>query len=150
MVRYGVFLTSFYNPHSPHYCRKNKLILTEMGARSWFRAPRSWHVRNAGTQILYRNAERERIETIISRFCEEIKNILTPPPYTNTQQHFLFFCPFYTASINSNQCCGAGPFLTGSGSKYFFHRLRLQLLKKRRLSTIIFFFIHSFLLPRKI
>ena len=25
-----------------------------------------------------------------------------------------------------NQCCGAGPFLTGSG--YFFHRLRLQLI----------------------
>ena len=29
---------------------------------------------------------------------------------------------------NYSQCCGAGPFLTGSGSEYFFHRLRLHLL----------------------
>ena len=26
-----------------------------------------------------------------------------------------------------DQCCGDGPFLTGSGSEYFFHRLRLRL-----------------------
>ena len=29
--------------------------------------------------------------------------------------------------VIENQCCGAGPILTGSGSEYFFHRLRLRL-----------------------
>ena len=36
--------------------------------------------------------------------------------------------------LSSNQCCGAGPFLTGSG---FFSPARASL--KRRLSAIIFF-----------
>ena len=30
--------------------------------------------------------------------------------------------------LSHQQCCGAGPFLTGPGSEYFFHRLWLQVL----------------------
>ena len=47
-------------------------------------------------------------------------NVAAPQSLNYTQSH--------------RQCCGAGPFLTGSGSEYFFHllrlRLRLQLLSK--------------------
>ena len=51
-----------------------------MGAHSWFRVPallRSWHFfRNANFVQERGNAERERIGTLISRSCEEIKNTL--------------------------------------------------------------------------
>ena len=42
-------------------------------------------------------------------FCLTLAPTLTPTP-----------------TPTPTQCCGAGPFLTCSGSEYFFHRLRLR------------------------
>ena len=46
-----------------------------------------------------------------------------------------------------SQCCGTGPFLTGS--EYFFHWLRLQLQQKKALNHLKKFLLHSFFLTRK-
>ena len=48
----------------------------------------------------------------LKKFGFQVCNILEPDPDPNY--------------FNSDQCCGAGPFLTGSG--YYFRGLRLQLL----------------------
>ena len=49
-----------------------------------------------------------------------------------------------------NECCGAGPFLTGSGSRYFFSPAPAPAPIKSRLWAIqIFFLLHTYFLARK-